>query len=125
MALEVIAGGLLLDRLREEDIPAPDGPITEWTPEEREEYQRCNYEAAEPGTADHALKCLDISPEEVITTIRTLEALKAACAKEAEETGYITDWQHQNGDNLIDLFKQRQRSDAERKAQQAHENGHN
>ena len=121
MAFEVIPGGLLLEKIREDDIPAPDKPIEEWTQEEHEEYDRYNYENAEPGTADHALKYLDISPEAIITTISTLEALKAACIKEAEETGYETGWKSANGDNLINLFKQRRRSDAERKAQQARE----
>lgn len=121
MAFEVIPGGLLLELLRAEDVPAPDKPIEEWTPEEHEEYNRYCYENAEPGTEDHALKYLDIAPEAIITTISTLEALKAACVKETEETGYDTGWKTITGDNLINLFKQRRRSDAERKAQQARE----
>lgn len=116
MNFQVIPGGLLLEKIREDDTPAPDKPANEWTPEEREEYDRYCYENAEPGTEDHALKYLDISPEAVITTISTLEALKAACAKETEETGYDTGWNSLNGDNLISLFKQRRRADAERAA---------
>ena len=106
MSFTIIPGGLLDD-----ESPAPDKPIEEWTAEEHEAYSSYWYENAEPGTADYALKHLSISSEAIRTTIQTLETFRSACSAEAEAAGYKTEWNHLSGDNIIGLFKQRLRSD--------------
>lgn len=111
MAFEVIPGGLLLESLRAEDIPAPEKPIEEWTQEEHEEYDRYCYENAEPGSIEHGIKSL--SPDALEAAITGLEAIRAALEAEAAATGFRNEWEHLP--DVIFLYKtlkQRQRSEA-------------
>ena len=108
MAFEVIPGGLCL----EDDIPAPDKPIEEWTPEEHEEYNRYLYDEAEPGTPEAVIKGLAICPAAIRATIETLEAIRAACGAEAEATGYRSEWPYITTPYLLTLLQLRERSEA-------------
>ena len=112
MAFEVIPGGLLLEQLRAEDIPAPDKPASEWTEEETEAYHRYCYENAEPGTIENALKNLAITPETLEETIEALEAIRAALEAEAAATGYRNEWPTVEAAFLLEMLKQRRRSEA-------------
>ena len=111
MAFDVIPGGLLLERLQAEDIPAPDKPIEEWTQEEEEEYNRYCYENAEPGSIEHGIKSL--APEALEAAITGLESIRAALEAEAAATGFRNEWEHlPDVIYLYSILKQRQQSEA-------------
>ena len=108
---EVIPGGLLLESLQAEDVPAPDKPIGEWTPEEHEEYNRYCYENAECGSWEHVIKCLAISPDDLSTTIKTLEMIRDAINNEMLETGYNEFWRDDSDTAfLLSILLQRQKA---------------
>ncbi len=101
MVFEVIPGGLCL----QDDIPAPDKPIEEWTQEEHEQYHRYLYENAEPGTAEAAVKSLDISSSALQTVIITLEAIQAACEQQVNTSGYRNEWPYLECSYLLTMLK--------------------
>lgn len=88
MTLKVIPGGLLFA----DDIPTPNKPASEWTPEEHEEYERYCYENAEPGSVEHGIKCL--SPEALEKAIAGLETIRATLEAESAATGFRNEWDH-------------------------------
>ena len=99
MAFEIIKGGLY-----DEDIPTPEGPYSEWTEEEKEEYHRYLWENPEKGTITYTIKNLNISAESVNTIINTLEAIKSAAQEEATATGYKSDWTITTAEELLSLM---------------------
>ena len=117
MAFEVIPGGLCF----EDDIPAPDKPIEEWTEEEKAEYERYCFENSEPGSAQAAIKEADISPEVISATIDALEAIRTVCSKEAEATGFRDEWPHVMAEDLLTWLHLRKQLE-EKRPQQARKN---
>ena len=101
---EVIQGGLPF----QDDIPAPDKPIEEWTPEEREEYERRIWETAQSGTLEHVMKTMEMSEEALYALINSLEAIRAALIAEAEAEGLRDEWQYVDGEYLLQVLKNRQ-----------------
>lgn len=85
---EVIPGGLFDD----DDIPAPDKPIEEWTDEEHEEYLRTIWNEAGTGTMEHVIKSIDLPKGEIITAINVLEAIRVGCAADASASGLRSEW---------------------------------
>ena len=104
MVFEVIPGGLRF----KDDIPGPDKPIEEWTPEEHEEYDRYLYEHADPGSPEAAIKAIDISPEALSTVIDVLCKVQVACEKEAEVTGFQNEWSYLEAEHLLKMLRLRQ-----------------
>ena len=107
---EVIRGGLAFED--PDEIPAPDKPIEEWTPEEHEAYFLACWERAEPPTVEHAVKTIEAPADAIASALDVLEAIKTACAAAADQTGLRNEFDHESLPNLLYSLRQRVKEDA-------------
>ena len=105
---EVIPGGLCF----EDDIPAPDKPIEEWTEAEVEQYHNALWKAAEPGSVENPVKVADLTADTINTVVEALETIRTVFEAEASETGFQREWPYLTADYLLDMLKRRQRFEA-------------
>ena len=100
MSFEIIPGGLLLD----DDIPAPEKPIEDWTEEEKEAYHKILWERAEPGTLADTIKKTSIPEETLDTIIAALKTIKNRAENDAIAAGYMCEWETVSAEELLTLL---------------------